>query len=84
MKQLKQSIRNRHVWQGFYKIYFSNLFPFIKIPQEPINCIEHFVDIDSLIRNNNETGVSVYCEKKTCRQKNNIVKNSILPGGTWL
>jgi len=81
--QIKPSIRNRHAWQSFYKVYFSNLFPFIKIPREPINFIEHFVDIDSLIRNNNETGVSVNCEKKTCRQKNNSVKNSSLPGGTW-
>ena len=76
MKQIKPSIRNRHAWQGFYEIFFSNIFPFIKIPRGPINSIEHFVDIDSLIRNNNETGVGVHSEKNTCRQRNNGVKNS--------
>jgi hypothetical protein len=52
--------------------------------REPIISIEHFVDIDFLIGNNNQTGVGVNIEKKTCRQKNNGVKISSSPGGTWL
>lgn len=56
----------------------------MKNTAEPIISTEHFVDIGFLIRNNNETGVGVIHEKKTCSQKNNSVKNSSLPGGTWL
>jgi len=65
------------------KTFFSDLYPFIKNFREPIILREHFIDIDSLIRNNNETGVGFNREKKTCRQKNNSVKNRSLPGGTW-
>ncbi len=36
--------------------YFFEYISLYKNPHEPINSIEHFIDIDSLIRNNNETG----------------------------
>jgi len=84
VKQFKPSIRNHNIWLGFFKTYFSDLCPFIKNLHQPIISLEHFVDIDTLMRNNNKTGVGFNSEKKTCRQKNNSVKNSSLPGGTWL
>ena len=83
MIQFKTWYKDQYASQDLYEIYFPDLFPFIKNLHEPIISIEHFVDIDYLIGNNNETGVGFNCEKKTCRQKNNGVKNSSIPGGTW-
>jgi hypothetical protein len=79
--QLKQSINN-HLSQSSQYIILANSF--IKNSQRPINSLEHFVDIDYFIGNNNKTGVGNNLLKKTCGQKNNIVKNISLPGGSWL
>lgn len=76
--------KNNHSLRNLNNIYLHEIFIFKKTNNDPIISLEHFVDIDSLIGNNNERGVGFNSEKKTCRQKNNIVKNSILPGGTWL
>jgi len=73
----------QHFSQDFQKKYSQATLSFIKSIHEPIISIEHFVDIVYLIRNNNETGVGINFEKKACRPRHNVVKNSSLPGGTW-
>lgn len=70
--------------QCFHFNFFLKSLSLKKYAPEPIISLEHFVDIAYLIRNNNKTGVGINREKKTCRQKNNSVKNSSSPGGTWL
>lgn len=75
---------NNNSSKSIHDLFLHEIFPFIKTIYDPIISLEHFVDIDSLIRNNNGRGVGFNSEKKTCRQENNIVKNSSLPGGTWL
>ena len=84
MKQFKLAINDEPFFRVSQNNYFQNLLTLKKYLREPIISIEHFVDIDSLIGNNNQTGVGVNSEKKTCRQKNNSVINSSSPGGTWL
>ena len=75
---------NNHLKKNLKDISNHEIFSFKKKSFDPIISLEHFVYINYLIRNNNERGVGINSEKKTCRQKNNIVKNSSLPGGTWL
>ena len=82
MTQFKKTYRDQHSSQYFQKMYSQATLSFIKSISEPIISIEHFVDIAFLIRNNNETGVGVNFEKKACRPRHNVVKNSSLPGGT--
>jgi hypothetical protein len=84
VKQFKLAINDEPILRISQKNYFQNLLTLKKYPLEPIISIEHFVDIDYLMRNNNKTGVGINSEKKTCGQKNNSVKNSSSPGGTWL
>jgi hypothetical protein len=84
VKQFKLAINDEPFFRVSQNNYFPNLLTLKKYPLEPIISIEHFIDIVSLIRNNNQTGVGVNSEKKTCRQKNNSVINSSSPGGSWL
>jgi hypothetical protein len=82
--QGKLVVRNEYDSRSFHKNILQYLLRLNKYPFEPIISIEHFVDIDYLMRNNNKTGVGINSENKTCGQKNNSVKNSSSPGGTWL
>jgi hypothetical protein len=84
VKQLKPAVNDKPIARFLQNNYSQDLLVLTKYIREPIISIEHFVDIDFLIGNNNQTGVGVSIEKKTCRQKNNSVKNSSSPGGTWL
>jgi hypothetical protein len=84
VKQFKLAINDELISQVSQNNYFQNFLTLKKYIHEPIISIEHFVDIDSLIGNNYQTGVGVNSEKKTCRQKNNSVKSINSPGGTWL
>jgi hypothetical protein len=77
-------IQNGFKFTNFDRIHLQELFPLKKYVPEPIISSEHFVDIVFFMRNNNKTGVGFNREEKTCRQKNNGVKNSSSPGGTWL
>jgi hypothetical protein len=82
---IKTRDKEMYLPQDLYLRPSTCQFLFKKNSNSPIISIEHFVDIGYLIGNNNETGVGINnFEKKTCRHKNNVVKNSSLPGGTWL
>jgi len=87
VKQFKSAVNDKPIARFHLNNYLQDLLVLLvltKYMREPIISIEHFVDIDFLIGNNNQTGVGVNIEKKTCRQKNNGVKISSSPGGTWL
>ena len=85
MTQRKEIAKKEYALCALYAKSTHNCFLFKKNCIDPIISTEHFIDIDSLIGNNNEAGVGIINrEKKTCGHKNNIVKNISLPGGTWL
>jgi hypothetical protein len=83
--QIKEIVRKEYALCELHSKPTLNCFLFKKNSIDPIISTEHFIDIDSLIGNNNKAGVGIKnCEKKTCGHKDNIVINSSLPGGTWL